>query len=62
MNLLLILLGVMSFTVQSKDAVKADGTWPYSMEATYACSYQKGDVRAGDEAVLTVTGLGLPMM
>ena len=58
MNLLLILLGVMSFTVQSKDAVNADGSWPYSMAATYACSYQKGDVRAGDEAVLTVTGLG----
>lgn len=58
MNLLLILLGVMSFTVQTKSTVNADGVWPYDMDATYTCSYQKGDVREGDTAVLTVTGLG----
>ena len=57
MRLLLILLSMMTFTVQDKRTVTADGTWPYEMSASYSCSYQKGDVRAGDTATLTLTGL-----
>jgi hypothetical protein len=48
----------MTFTVKDKNSVTADGQWPYSMEATYSCSYQKGTVRKDDVATLTVSGLG----
>ena len=57
MKLLLVLLSVMTFTVESKTKVSASGTWPYEMSASYACSYQKGDVRANDTATLRVSGL-----
>lgn len=48
---------MMTFTVESKSSVKVEGTWPYDMDASYACTYQKGSVRAGDTATLQVTGL-----
>ncbi|MBR0195427.1 MAG: hypothetical protein IJQ32_04235 [Paludibacteraceae bacterium] len=57
MKYLLILLTLMTFTVKDKNSVMADGQWPYDMDASYSCSYQKGTVRAGDVATLTVTGL-----
>ena len=57
MQLLLIWLSVMTFTVESKSAVSSAGEWPYDMEARYACTYQKGQVRAGDTATLHVSGL-----
>lgn len=57
MKLLLILLSIMTFTVETKTSVSAEGTWPYDMEATYSCDYQKGTVRAGDVAELHVSGL-----
>jgi len=57
MNLLALILSVMSFTVTSKSSVTAAGTWPYSMEANYHCTYQKGQVRQGDTAVIVVSGL-----
>lgn len=58
MKLLLIFLSaMMTFTVESKSKVTADGIWPGSMSASYACSYQKGQVRANDTATLTVSGL-----
>ena len=57
MKLLLVLMAVMSFTVESKTTVSADGLWPYDMSATYANSYNKGQVRANDVATLTVSGL-----
>lgn len=47
----------MTLTVQDKRTVKAEGTWPYDMEAVYSCTYQKGDVRSGDTATLSVNGL-----
>lgn len=47
----------MTFTVESKSKVSAAGEWPYGMDAYYANTYQKGDVRAGDTAVLVVNGL-----
>ena len=58
MKLLMILLAVMTWTVESKNSVSGEGTWPYSIEVDYSCSYQKGTVRAGDEATLTMSGLG----
>lgn len=58
MKLLMILLAVMTWTVESKNSVSGEGTWPYSIEVDYSCSYQKGTVRAGDEATLTLSGLG----
>ena len=57
MNLLALILSVMSFTVTSKNSVSAEGTWPYSMEANYHCTYKSGQVRQGDTAVIVVSGL-----
>ena len=60
MNLLLILLSVLTFTVESKSTVSmtGDGVWPYDIEVAYNCSYQKRQVRAGDVATLTLGKLG----
>lgn len=60
MNFLLLILSVMTWTVESKNAVKlsSGSTAPYGTVAEYMCSYQKGQVRAGDEAVLTLSQLG----
>lgn len=58
MNLLLTLLTVMTFTVETKNTVSMDGQWPYDIEVAYNCSYQKGQVRAGDVATLTLGELG----
>jgi len=57
MKLLMVLLAVMSWTVTNKTSVSGDGEWPLDIEASYSCSYQKGDVRQGDQAVLTLTHL-----
>ena len=57
MKVLVILLSVISFMVETKSTVKLDGSWPYDIGVSYACTYQKGDVRAGDTATLSVTGL-----
>ena len=58
MKLLLLLLSVMTFTVQTKNSVLAEGSFPYDMEVDYACNYQKGTVRNGDTATLTLSNLG----
>ena len=57
MKFLMIILSVMSFLVETKNSVKPDGIWPYNMEAVYSCTYQKGTVRKGDQATLSVSGL-----
>ena len=44
--------------MDSKNAVVATGDIPPSAEVSYSCSYQKGTVRQGDEAVLTLSNLG----
>lgn len=54
---LMIILSVMSFWVETKNSVRPEGVWPYNMDAVYTCTYQKGTVRKGDQAVLTVSGL-----
>lgn len=51
--MMLLLSAVMTFTVKSKSAVTADDACPPYMEVSYACTYQKGDVRAGDTATIT---------
>ena len=60
MNLLLILLSVLTFTVETKNTVTmtGDGAWPYDIEVAYDCSYQKGTVTSGDVATLTLGNLG----
>lgn len=58
MKFLMLILSIMTFTVKDKNTVTADGSWPYSMEASYHCTYQKGTVREGDTATLVVSGLG----
>lgn len=59
MNLLIILLSVMTWTVESKNAVTlTDGTVPYDIEVSYANTYNKGQLRAGDVAALTLSNLG----
>ncbi len=61
MKLLLILLSmVMTWTVESKSQVSLeDGSLvPYDIEVDYACTYQKGTVRKGDTATLSLTNLG----
>lgn len=60
MKLLLILLSaVMTFTVETKSSVKkTEGSVvPYDIEVSYSNTYNKGQVRAGDEAVLTLNHL-----
>lgn len=58
MKYLIILLTMMTWTVQDKRTVSGDGQWPYDIEVTYANTYQSGDVRQGDTAVLTLGNLG----
>ena len=48
----------MTWTIQSKNSVTGNGEWPYDIGVDYSCSYQKGTVRAGDEAVLKLSNLG----
>lgn len=59
MNLLIILLSVMTWTVESKNTVTlTDGTVPYDIEVSYANTYNKGQLRAEDVATLTLSNLG----
>lgn len=59
MKILMILLSVMTWTVASKTAVTLTDTSevPYDIEAVYANTYNKGQVRAGDVATLTLSHL-----
>lgn len=57
MTWLTILLSVLTLTVDSKNAVVATGDIPPSAEVSYSCSYQKGTVRQGDEAILQLSYL-----
>ena len=59
MKLLLVLLAMMTWTVESKTSVSLtdDSTVPYDIEVGYGCTYQKGDVRANDTAVLVLSHL-----
>ena len=54
----ILLTAVMTWTVQSKSEVSGEGTWPYDIEVAYSCTYQKGDVRQGDTATLTLGNIG----
>ena len=47
----------MTLTVQDKRTVKAEGTWPYDMEATYYNTGNKGSVTSKDTATLSLSGL-----
>lgn len=59
MKLLFILLSFMTLTVQDKNTVfLSDGQWPYDIETRYSNTYNKGQVRAGDVATLTLSNLG----
>ena len=53
-----ILALTMTWTIASKSSVTPEGDFPAGMNAEYSCSYQKGTVREGDEAVLTLSNLG----
>lgn len=57
MKLLLILLGVMTFVVESKNSVTMDGLYPYGIEVNYANTGQKGSVTAGQVATLSLSNL-----
>ena len=57
MRFLLIILAVMTWTVESKNSVSGDGTWPYDIEVSYSNTYTKGNVRKGDVATLTISHL-----
>ena len=59
-SLLLVILSVMTWTVESKNTVTlADGgSVPYDIEVSYVNTYNKGQVRAGDVATLTLGNLG----
>lgn len=59
MKLLLILLSFMTLTVENNHTVSlTGGQWPYDIEVNYSNSYNKGQVRAGDTATLTLSNLG----
>lgn len=55
--LLSILSLVMTWTVETKSTISSSGDVPAAVQAVYACSYQKGTVRNGDNATLTLVGL-----
>lgn len=57
MRLLLILMSVMSFLVESRTKVSMDGIWPYDIEVSYDNTGQKGSVTAGQVATLSLTHL-----
>ena len=58
MNVLVFILSaVMTWTVKSKNTVTTDDVCPPYLEVQYSCSYQKGDVRAGDTAAIVFQGL-----
>ena len=57
MKLLLVLLSVMTFTIQSKNSVSMDGLWPYDITVDYLNTGTKGNVSAGNKATLTLGGL-----
>lgn len=57
MKWLLILLSVVTFTVKDKRTVTMEGEWPFDIGVSYANTYNKGQVRDGDTAVLSVSGL-----
>ena len=50
----------MTWTVESKNTVTLaeGGTKPNDIEVSYANTYNKGQVRAGDVAVLTLSNMG----
>lgn len=54
--LMSILALVMTWTVESKSAVTGSGEVPGSVDAIYSSSYQKNQVRAGDTAILVLSG------
>ena len=56
--LMLILSAVMTWTVETKNSVSCEGTYPASMIVEYSCSYQKGTVRAGDIATIAFSNMG----
>ena len=58
MKLILILLSVMSFTVETKYSVKGDGLFPYDIEIAYSNTGTKGNVGKDDVATLTLGNLG----
>lgn len=53
-----LLLSIITFTVQSnkKVTMTTPEDVPLGVSASYICSYQKGQITAGDSAVLYVTG------
>ena len=57
MKLLLLIVSVMTWTVQSKNSVSGSGSWPYDIEVAYANTYNKGQVRGGDTATLMLSHL-----
>lgn len=57
MTWLTIILSILTLTVDSKNTVIATGDIPPSVQASYNCSFQKGTVRQGDEAVLELSYL-----
>ena len=57
MTWLTIILSILTLTVDSKNTVIATGDIPPSAQVTYNCTYQKGTVRQGDEAVLELSYL-----
>jgi len=58
MKLLLLILSLMTFTIQDKHTVNTDGEYPILMQASYANTGTSGNVTAGQEAVLSLTHLG----
>ena len=58
MNLLLLILTVMTWTVKDKNTVTGDGVWPNSMVVSYSNTYNKGQVRDGDTATLSLMQTG----
>jgi len=58
MKLLLVILSLMTFTIQNKHSVTTAGDCPSSMQVRYANTGSMGNVTEGQEATLFLTKLG----
>lgn len=47
----------MTWTVETKSTVSSSGDVPARVRGEYSCTYQKGTVRSGDKARLSLTGM-----
>ena len=56
MSFLCVLAAVASFVIETKSSISASGDLPEGSQATYECTYKKGQLTKGNTATLSLTG------